>query len=127
MRILLDTHVVLWMATDSEKLHKKIRSLISDDEVQKFVSISSAWEVTIKIGHRKFGFIGEVDDFYNVLDVNGLKILNVEKEYLDMITKIKKYHKDPFDHMIIATAIAEDMTLITADKNIHRYDVNWIW
>lgn len=62
-----------------------------------------------------------------IAKVNMLETLPVSKVYLELIPRLEKHHKDPFDHLIVAAANAENMTLITTDESIHKYDANWIW
>ena len=124
MKYLLDTHVVLWIACNSPMLSEKMKSVILDDAVEKYVSIVSAWEVAIKLGTNKLKFNGGVNEFFRMIDENGFFTLSVEREYLVQLKHLPDHHKDPFDRMIIATAMAENATLITVDENIHKYNVS---
>ena len=127
MRYLLDTHVVLWVATNASMLSTKARDVLSDRDNEFFISIASAWEVAIKLGTNKLQLTGGLPEFYRIVSENGLIILPIERKYIEQIPDLPDYHKDPFDRMIIATAIAEDMTLITVDENIHMYKVPLLW
>jgi len=127
MNLLLDTHVILWIASDTEKLSAKAKSAIADENNVRYVSIASAWEVAIKLGTQKLQFDGGVSEFYRVIDTNDFYETGISRKYLDLLCSLEDFHRDPFDRLIIATALAEDFTIITADDNIHKYNINWLW
>jgi len=126
MKYLLDTHIVLWAAENSPFLTDTVKSVILDKKAEKFVSIVSVWEVAIKLGTNKLRLDGGLPEFFRMIDDNGFSALSVERKYLQLIPDLPDYHKDPFDRLLIATAITEDMVLVTTDQNIHRYDVNYL-
>jgi PIN domain nuclease of toxin-antitoxin system len=127
MKYILDTHVVLWTAENSPLLSDKAKIAILDKTAEKYISIVSAWEVAIKLGTSKLHLDGGLSEFFRMIDENGFLTLSVEREYLRQIPQLPDYHKDPFDRLIVATAIVEGMTLITADENIYRYDIPCLW
>ena len=127
MKYLLDTHVVLWIAENSPLLTDKVKEIIIDKNTEKYVSLVSAWEIAIKLGTHKLDIDGGLFEFFRMIDNNGFFTLSIEREYLQLIPDLPNHHKDPFDRLIIATAITENMTLITIDENIYRYDVNYLW
>jgi len=127
MKYLLDTHVVLWIAENSPLLSDKAKKAVLDVTAEKYVSIVSAWEVAIKLGTKKLHLVGGLSEFYRIIDDNGFLPLSIEREYLRQIPSLPDYHKDPFDRLLLATAIVEKMTLITSDENIHKYNVSVIW
>ena len=127
MKYLLDTHVVLWVAENSSNLSAKAKEVVLDVSATKYVSIVSAWEIAIKLGTKKLELIGGLPEFFRMIDDNGFFMLSVERDYLRQIPTLPDYHKDPFDRLLISTAIAEDLTLVTIDESIHKYDVRWIW
>ena len=126
MKYLLDTHVVLWVAQNSPLLTDKVKTIILDKHTEKYVSIASAWEVAIKLGTHKLSLKGGLPEFFRMIDKNGFFTLSIEREYLRLIPKLPDHHKDPFDRLIITTAIAEDMTLITADENLYKYAITCV-
>jgi len=127
MKYLLDTHVVLWTAENSPLLSNKAKAAILDKYAEKYVSIVSMWEVAIKLGTHKLQLDGGLQDFFQMIDDNGFFTLQIEREYLQKMTDLSNHHKDPFDRLLVATAIIEDMTIITVDENIQKYDVLWLW
>lgn len=127
MNYLLDTHVLLWIAENSHLLTEKVKSVILDKSTDKFISIVSAWEVAIKLGTKKLRLDGGLPEFFRMIDDNGFFTLPLEREYLQLIPKLPVHHRDPFDRLLISTAITENMTLVTIDENIHKYDVSCLW
>jgi len=127
MKYILDTHVVLWFAEYSRKLSDRAYGAILDAKASAYVSMASAWEVAIKLNTGKLDLDGGVSEFFRMIDVNGFTMLAIEREHLVQMEILPDHHKDPFDRMIIATAMVEEMTLITVDDNIHRYDLSLLW
>jgi PIN domain nuclease of toxin-antitoxin system len=127
MKYLLDTHTVLWFFDDNAKLSRKAREIILDINSEKYVSIVSAWEIAIKISIEKLKFEGGVSGFLQMVDENGFLSLSVERSYVKGVQALPFFHRDPFDRLIVASAISEDMCLVTADDNVHLYNVNYIW
>jgi PIN domain nuclease of toxin-antitoxin system len=129
MKHLLDTHTAIWaLWGNNDKMSTKAKSIISDRTVELAVSIASAWEIAIKIGKG-----GEVSNMSSVavlidkLRENGVEILGVTSDEVRIVEVLPFIHKDPFDRIIIATAKSCDLVLISADENIHKYDVSWVW
>ena len=127
MKYLLDTHVILWLATNSPLLSETVKRAILDNNNEKHVSIVSAWEVAIKLGTQKLQLEGGLAEFFRMIDENGFLLLGIEREYVQSVQSLPFFHKDPFDRLLIATANVENLTLISIDDNIQKYDVNWIW
>jgi len=67
------------------------------------------------------------DKLLSDLNSTNINILHIENEYLQMLTKLPLIHKDPFDRLLVSTALSEGLTIVTADENIQKYDVPWIW
>jgi PIN domain nuclease of toxin-antitoxin system len=127
MRYLLDTHAFLWFFNDSEKLSETVSDILEDANVQKYVSMASLWEFSIKYSLGKHQFDGGLPRLWEMLTSNGFTILPIAKSHLEGTIQLPFHHRDPFDRLLIATAIAEDMTIITADENIRKYGVPWLW
>lgn len=126
-KYLLDTHVVLWIAENSAMLSARAKKAVLDARTEKYVSIASAWEVAIKLGTQKLRLDGGLPEFFRMIDDNGFHLLSIEREYLRYIPTLPDFHKDPFDRLLVATAIAEKMTLLTIDEHIHKYDAAVLW
>jgi len=72
-------------------------------------------------------FDGGLSEFYRVLDRNDFFEMGVKRKYLSLLNGLDDIHSDPFDRLLIATALAENITIVTADENIHRYKARWLW
>ena len=127
MKLLLDTHLILWIAENSPKLKERHRKVLLDKENIKYASIASAWEIAIKLGRDDFQLAGGLGGFFQIVKNSCLPLLSIKEEYLYLLPNMPKHHKDPFDRLLIATAKTENMVLVTADENIQKYDVFWFW
>ena len=127
MRCLLDTHTALWFFNDDVKLSKTAIRTILEPANKKFISIVSAWELAIKINLGKLNFEGGVENFFAITEENGFELLPVKEEYVKQVEILPLIHRDPFDRILIASAISENMILVTADTNIHLYDISCVW
>jgi len=127
MRYLLDTHVIIWMVEDSPNLPLAIKEIIGNPENQIAISSISLWEIAIKMNIGKLTLNLMFDELVDILRNGDFNFMQVEDVYLSGLSKLPLLHKDPFDRLLISTAIAEKMILITIDKNIQKYDVSWVW
>lgn len=118
MRILLDTHVVIWVFKDDPRV-TNLRSLLLSDSSDVFVSAVSLWEIAIKIG------IGKIDtnlsEFRQSIIESGFSELPMLGAHTEALLSLAPLHRDPFDRMLIAQAISEPMILITADEMLVPY------
>ncbi len=127
MKYLLDTHTAIWAFADDVNLSKNVREIIADTSNSLYISIVSAWELAIKISLGKLDFPGGVSTFLTEVEENGIEIIGIDSSYIKCVEKLPFIHRDPFDRLIIATAKIDNATLLTADENIHKYEVNWKW
>jgi len=127
MKYLLDTHAIIWFFEDSEKLSKTAANIIKDSEASKYISIASLWEFTIKYDSGKLLFEGGLSRLWEMITQNGFIILPITQPHLASLTGLPFIHRDPFDRLLVAVAKAEGMALLTADENIHRYDISSAW
>lgn len=127
MRCLLDTHTALWLFEGNENLSQNARNIIYNPENEVYINIVSVWEVAIKVSIGKLDFEGGSEAFLSAIKDNSISLLGIRGDYAIIIEKLSFIHRDPFDRMIVAAAIAEDMTIITIDENIQKYEISWIW
>ena len=127
MGYLLDTHALLWYFEDSPRLSRRIMRILQDDASIKMVSSTSLWEIAIKANLGKLTLHFSFEQLLNDLKNSDITILQIQDEYMRELFSLPYIHRDPFDRLLISTAIAEELTVITADENIHKYDVDWIW
>ena len=127
MRYLLDTHTIIWYLTDYSRLPVNIENLIDDLQTTKFVSIASVWEVVIKLSVNRLSLNLSIDDLLAIIQSRNIILLPIHLNHLREYTHLPFHHRDPFDRLLIATAVAENLTLVTSDKENQLYDVNWVW
>jgi len=127
MKYLLDTHTATWALGDKKRLSKKAIEIIDNTSLPIYVSITSAWEIAIKVSVNKLTFQGGSEFFLSEMQKNGIRILGIEGAYIKQLETLPLIHRDPFDRLLIATAKVENMKLITADENIQKYDIEWEW
>lgn len=121
MRLLLDTHVLLWSAGNLVSLTDDIRDLIEDKTNDLHFSAGSIWEVAIKHARGRTDFQADPTRLRHLLSENGYDELAVTSEHAIVAAKLPPLHKDPFDRLLVAQAIVEDMTLVTVDQTVMRY------
>ena len=126
-RYLLDTHTAIWFFDANPSISSTAARIIRDKTNRVYLSVVSAWELTIKISIGKLRFPGDAAGFINAAKSNDITILPIDAEHLTILKDLPFIHRDPFDRLIIASALAEQMTLITDDDNVTRYDVSIIW
>lgn len=124
MRLLLDTHVLIWMPTGDPRMSAAARAAIQQPEAELFVSAVSAFELA---DLQVRGRIAMTEPISAVADVIGLTVIDFPAESWVIAASLPKLHRDPIDRMMIAHAIAGDFTLITKDKIIRRYPVRSLW
>ena len=128
MKCLLDTHTAVWEFIDSPELSAKVKSAIDDSGNELFVSIVSAWEIAIKRSlDRDKTTLCSVAEFLDEIVASGFELLPLEPHHICLIETLPYHHRDPFDRLLIATAMAEGMTFLSADENVPKYDVKWLW
>ncbi|MCC7507586.1 MAG: type II toxin-antitoxin system VapC family toxin [Saprospiraceae bacterium] len=121
MKYLLDSHALLWFSADAVELSEKARSLILDASDEIVVSMASFWEISIKNALGKLRVDGGLYALSDVGQKNGFEILSIQFNHIALINKLPFHHRDPFDRMLIAQAIAEEMDIISADFIFDQY------
>ena len=121
MRYLLDTHVLLWAASEPDKISEPVRRQLEDPLNELVFSAASFWEIAIKNGLERPDFKVEMWILRRSLLDNGYEELPVTSEHAAFTQMLERHHKDPFDRMLIAQACVEDLTLITADWLVAQY------
>lgn len=127
MRLLLDTHTAIWFFNGDDRLSKKAAEAILCPANLKYVSIASVWEVAIKLSLNKLVFDGKTQGFLDLINENDFKLLPINEAYLVRLEGLEFIHRDPFDRLLVASSLSENMPIITADTNICLYPVDFIW
>lgn len=123
MRLLLDTHIVLWWLADDPKLPAATRNLIADTKSVVMVSSATVWEVAIKAA---LGKLSIPDSWISTLREDGFEQLSITWPHAERVRRLEPLHKDPFDRLLVAQAIEERLTLVTNDSIIPTYNVECI-
>lgn len=128
MRLMLDTHTFLWFIEGSFSLSDTAKKLIEDQRNQRFLSIASLWEISIKVSIGKL----ELDMSFTELVKqqvygNAIELLEIQPEHLDGLAKLPFYHKDPFDRLMISQSLVESIPIVTKDSVFESYPVQILW
>lgn len=128
MNILLDTHVLIWLDLEPEKLSPSAKKILADTENMLFLSVVSVWEMQIK---SQIGKLSHSKALSEVIQeqrkINRIQILSVELPHVLKVGELPLHHRDPFDRLLIAQALVEDMTILSKDAVFQQYNANVIW
>lgn len=128
MKHLLDTHALLWYTLANPQLSGTAEALILDPANEIFISPASYWEIAIKISIGKLTLHQPYDDFIDAcLNKYGFVILPIEPRHTTVLTTLPFHHRDPFDRLIIAQAIADQIPVISGDPAFDAYPVTRLW
>jgi len=127
--ILFDTCTLLWLASDLDKLPRKVRTKISEHKDQLFISSISAFEIGIKHKRKLLSLPFDPDSWFKkALEHHGIKEIPVDSTILIKASQLPDVHKDPVDRIIIATAMLNNYKILTPDTHIHAYpEVSTMW
>jgi PIN domain nuclease of toxin-antitoxin system len=123
MKLLLDTHMLLWWLTDNPKLSKSECEIITDPDNLVFVSAASAWEIAVK---KMIGKLDAPDDLPAALAANDFLELPISITHAQFLYQLPPHHHDPFDRIMIAQSFCEDLVFLTRDSKILLYSIKSI-
>lgn len=126
-KLLLDTHVLLWMQDDNTALSKAARKTLEDSSTQLYLSVVSLWEITIKQSLGKLQLEYSLDELIDSCTTSDITILPIDYGTLKTLKALPFIHRDPFDRLIIATSIELDLDLISSDEIAKKYTTRIIW
>ena len=121
MKLLFDTHLLLWAITDDRRLSARVRALMSDPANECLYSAASVWEVAIKNGVPKRSLGIPAEAFRREVEAAGFRPLAVSPAHAAAVESLTHVHEDPFDRVLVAQARAENCTLLTADSVLPDY------
>ena len=128
MRLLLDTHAWLWWNEDAGELSRPARRAMANPANGCWLSMASAWEMAIKIANGKLALEGDLEHFLPAqMAENGFAFLQIDVRHVARTVKLPLHHRDPFDRLIIAQALVEGLTVVSADSVFSKYGVRRIW
>jgi PIN domain nuclease of toxin-antitoxin system len=124
---LLDTHIFIWFLEGNENLSASVREIIESENNQIFVSVASIWELAIKQSIGKITLLFPIEEMIENAHENQIDFIDVNIPIALKIRDLPDFHHDPFDRIIISTAIINDLTLISRDKIFNQYNVKMIF
>lgn len=126
--VLIDTHAFLWFIAGSEKLSHLARKAIEDEENEIVLSVASIWEMSIKVS------IGKLSTKFPLrkmipeqMECNGFDLLPIEAGHCMRVSELPMHHRDPFDRLLIAQALEDNMPVVTTDGIFDQYGISRIW
>lgn len=128
MRLLLDTHTFLWFVLNDPLLSANARGLIVDPHNEIEISPATYWEIAIKIGIGKYSLSEPLQVFFDrELAANQFRVLHIEPRHVAPLTTLPFHHRDPFDRLIIAQAMVEQIPVVSIDAAFDAYPVRRLW
>ena len=121
---LLDSHTLLWATSEPHLLSPRVRAIIADPAHRLLLSTATLWELSIKV---TIGKLELPKRFFDEIFELGYESLSVESHHLDTYRNLPLTHRDPFDRLLVAQAVSERLCLLSSDKLIQQYEVEWLW
>lgn len=128
MKLLLDTHALIYMTIQQKNLSAKAKTLIEDKNNELYLSLASIWEIQIKLQLGKLDLQILLSQLIEEqCQVNNLQLVHINQQHIYNLSHLPFHHKDPFDRMLISQAMTEDFHLLSRDGKFSAYDVKVIW
>lgn len=121
MKYLLDTHIILWWLNDDKRLKESLRQVLKDSKNRVFLSIATAWEISIKYKTGKLSLKTTLEECFK--QARFATILPITLDHLLKLNSLPLHHRDPFDRLLIAQANIEKLTILTSDPKFKEYQV----
>ena len=126
MKVLIDTHVLLWGLQNEAKLSRRVRTLLPAADV--WISVASIWEIIAKVQIGRLALPTPVGDYLTAkLIENGVSVLALTFDHVKRLEELPLHHRDPFDRILIAQSLDESMPLVSADPQLEQYSIELIW
>ncbi len=127
MKLLLDTHTFLWFINDSPELSSSAADLLESD-VDLLLSTASLWEIAIKVSLNKLTLPNNYERFIpQQLTLNNIEILTITFEHLTVVSGLPFHHRDPFDRLLVAQSMSENLQIVSVDAQFDSYGVSRKW
>jgi PIN domain nuclease of toxin-antitoxin system len=127
-RVLLDTHSFLWFVTADPKLSAPAQRIFASGSNELLLSVACLWEIAIKVSIGRLPIPEPLDTFIpEQLRINRIGLLPIELRHTFEVTRLPLHHRDPFDRMLIAQALAEGLPIVSADPAFDNYSVQRLW
>jgi len=128
MRLLLDSHTFLWFIMGNARLSAAARAMIEEQANEKFLSVASLWEIAIKVSIGKLSLSAPFETLISQqLNANGFELLSLEVKHTVPLIGLPFHHRDPFDRLLIAQAMVEQMQIVSIDSTFDAYPITRLW
>lgn len=127
MKLLLDTHALIWFQSGDRRLSKAARRAIEADDAELLISAATVWEMAIKASLGRLTLPGPVDTYLAEKVGQGYRMLAISWTHAAGVEDLPWHHRDPFDRLLIAQALSERCPVVTRDRAFRRYGVEVIW
>jgi len=128
MKLLLDAHTLLWFVWDHANLSDNARNLMNDPANELLLSTGTIWEIAIKVGLNKLTLAEPYEDFMNrAIADNDLTVLETTVKHAAVLTTLPLHHRDPFDRLLVAQAMVEQIPLVSNDPALDAYPMRRLW
>ncbi len=127
MNLLIDTHAVIWFISEDPNLPEKTKKLIESPENNCYVSIASFWEIAIKHSLGRLNMTPKLESIFQIIENSGFELLPLTTNQILINAGLPFHHHDPFDRMLIAQAIYENLEIVSRDEQFKKYNVSLIW
>lgn len=128
MKLLLDTHTLLWFLREPQLLPPRVLKAIMAADTEAGVSMTSLWEIAIKAALNKLHLPKPYEELFpQAVTDSGLSLLPIQPDHIAVVSRLPQHHRDPFDRLLIAQAMVEGMTLVSCDEHFPAYGVPLLW
>ncbi len=127
IKLLLDSHALIWYLRGDSSLSDTARKAIEEGGNLRYVSAASFWEIAIKLSIAKIQLDYPFSELRQLIQLLGFELLPIEFDHTVQVSSLPLHHRDPFDRMLIAQALTENMTVVTKDPNFPLYGVEVVW
>ena len=128
MKLLLDTHAFLWWVEGTPALGRRARAAVANPDNEVFLSVASCWELAIKLSLGKLRLTQRLDRFVQEqLALNGFSLFAIELRHVVGVADLPFHHRDPFDRLLAAQALEDQLPVVSADRIFRRYGVTVLW
>jgi PIN domain nuclease of toxin-antitoxin system len=128
VKLLLDTHAFLWWVEGTPAVGRRARTAVSNPDNEVLFSIASCWELAIQLSRGKLRLAQRLERFIpEQLRLNGFSLLDVQLTHVVRVADLPFRHRDPFDRLLVAQALEDDLTIVSADRVFRQYGVALLW
>ena len=127
MKVLLDTHALLWFQAGDRRLSRAARAAMEDEDAELIVSAATVWEMAIKVSLGRLRLGTTVAAYMTDKVAQGYRLLSISGAHAAQVEELPWHHRDPFDRLLAAQALAEGCPLITRDRAFRKYGIEIVW